>query len=145
VSSAEVAEPLLDLSHDFVGLEWLQESRFLFQLCTPCQQDRVHSRLPVIAFINNLLDGHFPFLKTHRLVLLEFGIVCFDRRDTWGNSKAAYTLSIERAQFRSGTPSAFAVVVWVVVWVVGQVVVRVVVRVVVLASRIPCQKKGIAA
>jgi len=132
VSSAEVAEPLLDLSHDFVGLEWLQESRFLFQLCTPCQQDRVHSRLPVIAFINNLLDGHFPFLKTHRLVLLEFGIVCFDRRDTWGNSKAAYTLSIERAQFRSGTPSAFAVVV------------RVVVRVVVLASRIPCQKKGIA-
>ncbi len=140
MSSAVAAEPFLDLSHDFVDLEWLQKGRFLFQLCTPCLQDRVHSRLLVIAFINNLLDGHFPFLKTHRIVLLDFVMVCFDRRDTWGNSKAAYTLSIERAQFRSGTPSAFAVVVSVVVWIVGQVVVRVVV----LASRIPCQKKGIA-
>jgi hypothetical protein len=67
VSSAEVAEPLLDLSHDFVDLEWLQKVRFLFQLCTPFLQDRVDSRLLVIAFINHLLDGHFPFLKTHRL------------------------------------------------------------------------------
>ena len=38
-------------------------------------------RLLVIAFINNLLDGHFPFLKTHRLFLLEFGITRFARRD----------------------------------------------------------------
>ena len=81
VSSAEVAEPLLNLSHDYVDLERPQKGRFLFQLCTPCHQDLVHSRLLVIAFINNLLDGHFPFLKTHRLFLLEFGIARFDRRD----------------------------------------------------------------
>jgi len=81
VSSAKVAEPSLDLSHDFVNLECLQKGRFLFQLCTPCRQDRVHSHLLVIAFINNLLDGHFPFLKTHRLFLLEFGIARFDCRD----------------------------------------------------------------
>ena len=42
---------------------------------------RVHSRLLVIAFINNFLDGHFPFLKAHRLFLLEFGTARFDRRD----------------------------------------------------------------
>ena len=54
VSSAEVAEPLLDLSHDFVDLEWLQKGRFLFQLCTPCHQDRAHSCLFMIAFISNL-------------------------------------------------------------------------------------------
>ena len=81
MSSAEVAEPLSDLSHDFVDLEWLQKGRFLFQLCTPCHQDCVDSRLLVNAFINNLLDGHFPFLKTHRLFLLEFGIARFDCRD----------------------------------------------------------------
>ncbi len=81
MSSAEVAEPLLDLSHDFVDVEWLQKGRFLFHLFTPCHQDRVHSRLLVIAFINNLLDGYFPFLKTHRLFLLEFGTARFDRRD----------------------------------------------------------------
>jgi len=81
VSSVEVAEPLLDLSHDYVDLEWLQKVRFLFELCTPFLQDRVYSRLLMIAFINNLLDGHFPFLKTHRLFLLEFGIARFDRRD----------------------------------------------------------------
>ena len=77
VSSAELAEPLLDLSHDFVDLEWPQKGRFFFQLCTPCHQDRVHSRFLVIAFIGNLLDGHFPFSKTHRLLLLEFGIARF--------------------------------------------------------------------
>jgi len=81
VSSAEVAKPLSDLSHDFVDLEWLQKVRFLFQLCTPFLQDRVHLRLLVIAFINHLLDGHFPFLKTHRLFFLEFGIARFDRQD----------------------------------------------------------------
>ncbi len=75
MSSAEVVESLLDLSHDFVDLEWLQKGRFLFQLCTPCRQDPVHSCLLVIAFIKNLLDGHFPFLKTHRLFLLEFDFV----------------------------------------------------------------------
>ena len=81
MSSTELAEPSLDLSHDFVDLKCLQKGRFLFQLCTPCRQDRVHSPLRVIAVINNLLDSHFPFLKTHRLFLLDFGIVHFDRRD----------------------------------------------------------------
>jgi hypothetical protein len=33
----------------------------------------------VIAFVDNLLDGHFPFLKTHRLFLLEFGIALLHR------------------------------------------------------------------
>jgi len=75
VSSAKVAKPSSDLSYDFVDLEWLQKGRFLFQLCTPCHQDRVHLRFLVITFINDLLDGHFPFLKTHRLFLLEFDFV----------------------------------------------------------------------
>jgi hypothetical protein len=79
VSSIGVAKPLLDLAHDFVDLERLQKGRFLFQLCTPCHQDRVDSRLLLIAFINDLLDRHFPFLKSHRLFLLEFGIAGFDR------------------------------------------------------------------
>ena len=35
VSSADVAEPLSDLSDDFVDLERLQKGRFLFQLRTP--------------------------------------------------------------------------------------------------------------
>jgi len=74
VSSAEVAEPFSDLSHDFVDLERLQKGRFLFQLCTPGLQNRVHSRLLVIAFINNLLDGHFPFLKTHQEAMAVVGL-----------------------------------------------------------------------
>jgi hypothetical protein len=81
VSSADVAEPSSDLSHDFVDLECLQKDRFPFQLCTPCHQDSVHSGLHVIAFISNPLDGHLPFLKTHRLFFLEFSIGRFDRRD----------------------------------------------------------------
>ena len=55
-------------------MEWLQKVRFLFELCTPFLQDRVYSRLLMIAFINNILDGHFPFLKTHRLFLFDFGV-----------------------------------------------------------------------
>ena len=76
VLSADVAEPLPDLSHDPVDLERLQEGRFLLQLRTPCHQDSilVRSLLLVIVFINNLLDRHFPFLKTHRLFLFDFGI-----------------------------------------------------------------------
>ena len=74
VSSADVAEPLPDFSHNFVDLERLQKGRFLFQLRTPCHQDHVRSLLLVIAFINNLLDGRFPFLKTHRLFLFDFVI-----------------------------------------------------------------------
>ena len=81
MSLAGVAEPLLDLSHDFVDFERLQEGRFLFELCTPYHQDPVDSRLLLIAFINNLLDGFFPILKTHRPLLLEFGIARFARRD----------------------------------------------------------------
>ena len=75
VSSAKVAEPLSDLSDDFVDLERLQKGRFLFQLRTPFHQDLIRSLLLVIAFINNLLDGRLPFLKLHRLFLLDFGIV----------------------------------------------------------------------
>jgi hypothetical protein len=52
----------------------LQKSRFLLQLCTPCNQDLVRSLFIVIAFINDLLDGHFPFMKTHRLFLFDFGV-----------------------------------------------------------------------
>jgi hypothetical protein len=74
MSRADVAEPLSDLPHDFVDLERLQKSRFLLQLCTPCNQDLVRSLFIVIAFINDLLDGHFPFLKTHRLFLFDFGV-----------------------------------------------------------------------
>jgi hypothetical protein len=74
VSSAELVEPLSDLSHDFVDLKRLQEGRFVFQLRTPCHQDLVRPLLLVIAFINNLLDAHFPFFKTHRLFLFDFGI-----------------------------------------------------------------------
>ena len=74
VSSAKVAEPLSDLPHDFVDSERLQKSRFLLQLCTPRHQAPVRSLFIVIAFINDLLDGRFPFLKRHRLFLFDFGV-----------------------------------------------------------------------
>jgi hypothetical protein len=32
----------------------------------------------VVAFINNLVDGHFPFLKTHRIFLLDCSIASCD-------------------------------------------------------------------
>jgi hypothetical protein len=32
----------------------------------------------VIAFINNILDGYFPFFKTHRVFLLGCGIALCD-------------------------------------------------------------------
>ena len=73
-SLADGAEPLSGLSHDLVYLERLQKGRFLFQLRSPRNQDLVRSLLLVIAFINNLLDGHFPFLKTHRLFLFDFSV-----------------------------------------------------------------------
>ena len=74
LSSADVAEPLSDLSHDSVDLKRLQQSRFLFQSRTPCHQDLVRSLLFVTAFVNNLSDGRFPFLKMHRPFLCDFGI-----------------------------------------------------------------------
>jgi hypothetical protein len=75
-SFAVNAEPLSDRSHDLVDLERLQKGRFLFQLHTPLRQDFIPAtfRWIVIAFINNLLDGRFPFLKTHRLFLFDCGI-----------------------------------------------------------------------
>ena len=69
-----IAEPLSGLSHDFVDLERLQKGRLLFQLRTPLNQNPVRVRSLVIAFINNLLDGRFPFSETHRLFLFDFGI-----------------------------------------------------------------------
>jgi hypothetical protein len=78
VSSAGVAEPASDLSHDFVDLEWSQEGWFFFQLRPPFHQDPIRHPLLVIAFINNLLDGYFPFFKTHRLFLLNCGIASCD-------------------------------------------------------------------
>ena len=74
LSSTDVVEPLSDLSHDFVDLERMQKGRFLFQLRSPRHQDLVRSLLVVIAFINNRLDRHFPFLKMHRPFLCDFGI-----------------------------------------------------------------------
>ncbi len=81
MSSADAAEPLSYFSHDFVDLERLQKRRFLFQLRTPCHQDSILALflLLVIAFINNLLDGRFPFLKLHRLFLFDFGIARYLR------------------------------------------------------------------
>jgi hypothetical protein len=79
MSSTGGAEPLSDLSLDFVDLERLQKSRFLFQFGTPRLHDPVCSVFVVAALINHLLDGHFPFLKTHRLFLVDFrvgGDVC---------------------------------------------------------------------
>jgi hypothetical protein len=70
VSWDDLAEPFSDLSHDSVDLERLQKSRLLFQFGTPRLQDPVCSVFVVAALINHLLDGHFPFLKTHRLSLL---------------------------------------------------------------------------
>jgi hypothetical protein len=72
---AGVAEPASDRSHDFVDFEWAQEVWFFFQLHTPFQKDLIRPPLLLIAFINNLLDGGFPFSKTHRLFLLDCGIV----------------------------------------------------------------------
>jgi hypothetical protein len=74
MSRAGVAESLPGFPHDSVDLERLQESRFLLQLCTPCHQNPVRSLFTVIAFINDLLDGRFPFVETHRLFLLDFGV-----------------------------------------------------------------------
>lgn len=69
-----VAEPAPDRSHDCVDFKWVQEGWFFFQLHTPFHQDIVHPHLLVIVFINNLLDGYFPFFKTHRLFPLDCGI-----------------------------------------------------------------------
>ena len=73
-SFAVNAEPLSGRSHDLVDLERLQKGRLLSQLRTPCDQDLVRSLLLVIAFVNNLLDGHFPILKTHQLFLFDFRV-----------------------------------------------------------------------
>jgi hypothetical protein len=75
VSTAGVSEPSSGLSYDVVDLEQLQTSRFFFQLCTPFHQDFIPApfRLLVAAFIHNLLDDHFPFLRPHRLFLFDFG------------------------------------------------------------------------
>ena len=73
-SSAVGAEPLPDLPHDLVDLERLQQGRFLFQLRTPFRQYLVRSLSLVVAFANNLLDGHFPVLKTHQLFLFDFRV-----------------------------------------------------------------------
>jgi hypothetical protein len=78
VSSAGIAEPASDRSHDFVNLEWFQEGWFFFQLHTPFHQDLIRPHLLVIAIISDLLDGYFPFFKTHRLFLLDCGIVSCD-------------------------------------------------------------------
>jgi hypothetical protein len=78
VSSAGVAEPASDLSHDFVDLEWLQEVWFFLQLRTPFHQDPTPNLWLLIAFINNLLDGCFPFFKTYHLFLLDCGRVSCD-------------------------------------------------------------------
>ena len=80
VSSADVVEPLPDLPHDCVDFEWFQEGGFFFQLHTPFRQYSIVILflLLVIAFINNLLDGYFPFLKSHRLFLFDCGIASCD-------------------------------------------------------------------
>jgi hypothetical protein len=62
----DVAESSSDLSDDFVDLERLKKARFLFQIRTPFRQDPIGSLFLVIALINNLLDGNFPWFKTHR-------------------------------------------------------------------------------
>jgi hypothetical protein len=36
-------------------------------MCSPFRQDPIGSFFLVIAFINNLLDGDFPWFKAHRL------------------------------------------------------------------------------
>jgi hypothetical protein len=41
---------------------------------TSASQDLVRSLLFVTAFIHNLLDSPFPFIKTHRLFLFDCGI-----------------------------------------------------------------------
>jgi hypothetical protein len=75
VTSANLVEPLSDLSHDLIDVVRLQKGWFLFQLRTPSPQDRILASflLLVIAFISNLLDGRFPFFKTHRGFLSEYG------------------------------------------------------------------------
>lgn len=72
MSLAADAESKSDRSHDLVDLKRLQKGRFQFQLRTPFRQYLVSSLLLVIAFPNNLLDGRFPFLKAHRLLLFDF-------------------------------------------------------------------------
>jgi hypothetical protein len=67
VSSAEVAEPSSDLAHDLVDLVGMQEGWLFFQLSTPFHQDPSHRLMLVMALFNDLLDGHFPLFKTHRL------------------------------------------------------------------------------
>jgi hypothetical protein len=77
VSSADLAKPSSDLSHEFVDLGRTQTGRLLFHFGTPFQQHLILSPFLVLAFLNNLLDGHFPFVKAHRLFLLDFGVgVC---------------------------------------------------------------------
>jgi hypothetical protein len=65
------AEPSSYLSHDLVDLERLQKARFLCQCRTPFRQDGIGSLLRLLAFINYLLDGRFPIVKTHRLCLVD--------------------------------------------------------------------------
>ena len=74
MSSAGLVAPSSDLSHEFVDLVRTQKGRLLFQFRTPFHQHLIRSLSLLIAFINHLLDGHFPFLKTHRLFLFDFGV-----------------------------------------------------------------------
>ena len=74
-SLAGVAEPLPDLPDDLVDLVRPQQGGFLFQLRTPCHHDPVHRPLPSIAFLSDLSDGPFPFLKMHWLFPSPFGII----------------------------------------------------------------------
>ena len=74
MSSAGLAAPSPDLSHEFVDLVRTQKGRLLFQFRTPFHHNLIGSISLVIAFINHLLDGYFPFIKTHRLFLFDFGI-----------------------------------------------------------------------
>jgi hypothetical protein len=53
-----------------VDLKRLQKARFLFQCRTPFREDRIVSLVLLIAFFNDLLDGHFPFVKTHQRCLV---------------------------------------------------------------------------
>jgi hypothetical protein len=66
-------QPLPDFSHDFVDLERMQKARFFLQLRTPFHQDLARVLLLVTTFIDHLLDGNFPFLKTHQLFLCDVG------------------------------------------------------------------------
>jgi hypothetical protein len=74
VSSAGLAAPSSDLSHKFVDLVRAQKGWLLFQFRTPFHQNLIRSLSLLIAFIYDILDGHFPFLKTHRLFPFYVGI-----------------------------------------------------------------------